>query len=435
VQDSTPLSRQTGSNKEIGSQLIKVNLIFSPSEATGASYPHLHEPLWDFNIVVAPEDRTFPTGFDSFISSQNREKLTGFILSNTVTAAGIWTGQNTSVYEEEEKRSQNSAQYDKVLVQRSFTRAVVSDALAFRVAAHALEKLLVYNDETIAEISRNTDWKILEVEVETKLINVLVNQAMELNNNELDYISPDSLKIPDKKKISLKNRILEFLRFVLGIFAKLPIWIFTAIFKGIANFVSRKIDSEDGEYEINIEIDFPRTKLDGMLEAELIQLQQNLLKGQLAVDEWPRATLRKAPPHIFLNLRNMLFNSLDKTTYKDSVEEIFSDASRVIPDTRATWNLKNVENYNDFSTILQDDDEENSKFNDDLTWLNTESITKTKFELDKLVDSLTQEFSLESTESDELNSELEIIIKKVDLNRIRLKILQKAVTSQGGHGE
>ena len=131
----------------------------------------------------------------------------------------------------------------------------------------------------------------------------------------------------------------------------------------------------------------------------------------------------------------MLFNSLDKTTYKDSVEEIFSDASRVIPDTRATWNLKNVENYNDFSTILQDDDEENSKFNDDLTWLNTESITKTKFELDKLVDSLTQEFSLESTESDELNSELEIIIKKVDLNRIRLKILQKAVTSQGGHGE
>jgi hypothetical protein len=68
VQDSTPLSRQTESNKEIGSQLIKVNLIFSPSEATGASYPHLHEPLWNFNIVVAPEDRTFPTGFDSLPS-------------------------------------------------------------------------------------------------------------------------------------------------------------------------------------------------------------------------------------------------------------------------------------------------------------------------------------------------------------------------------
>ena len=430
IENSKPLTQRVGQNKEIGSQLIKVNLIFSPSEVTGASYPHLHEPLWNFNIVVAPEDRTFPTGFDSFISSNNKEKLTGFILSNTATAAGIWTGQTTSAYEEELKHSQNSVQYDKVLVQRSFTRAIVSDALAFRVAAHALDKLLNYNEETISEIQRNNQsLKILESKDESKAIDELVNKVMQLNNNELDYLSPESLKNPDKKMISLKNRIVLFIRFVSGIFMKLPIWIFTGLFKGLTKFVSRKIDSEDGEYEISTEIDFPQTKLDGIVEAEVVQLQQNLITGQLAVDEWPRATLRKAPPHLFADIRGMLFNSLDNTTYKDPAKEIFANASKVIPDFRETWDFKKIENFEEFSDLIKNDDEDSTKFSEDLSWLNSQRIKETKAELDVLINNLTQEFVMGSTEVEELSSESEIINKKIEDNRLRIKFLQKSSVS------
>ncbi len=431
VENSKPLSQRIGQNKEIGSQLLKVNLIFSPSEVTGASYPHLHEPLWNFNIVVAPEDRTYPTGFDSFISSNNKEKLTGFILSNTATAAGIWTGQTTSAYEEELKHSQNSVQYDKVLVQRSFTRAVVSDALAFRVAAHALDKLLNIQEETISEIQRNNqNLKILESRDESKAVDELVNKVMQLNNGEFDYVSPETLKIPDKKAISLKNRISLFLRFSIGIIAKLPIWIFTALFKGLTRFVSKKIDSEQGEYEIKAELDFPQTRLDGIVEAELVQLQQDLISGQLAVDEWPRATLRKAPPHLFAEIRGMLFNSLDNTSYKDPVKEIFANPSKVIPDFRTKWSFQNIENYEEFTTFIKDE-EEMTKFKGEVSWLDANNVKEAKTNLDLLINELTQEFIMNSTEIDELNSELEIINKQVDANRLKIKMIKNTSSLKG----
>ena len=426
IDNSKPLMQRVGQHREIGSQLIKVNLIFSPSEVTGASYPHLHETLWNFNIVVAPEDRTFPTGFDSFISSANKKKFIGFILSNTATAAGIWTGQTTSAYEEELKHSQNSVQYDKVLVQRSFTRAIVSDALAFRVAAHALEKLINYSEEGAAELQRSQqNLKFLPEDQVERATTELLNNVMQLNNKTLDYEPAESLKDPEKKLISLKNRIYIFFLLVLGIFSKLPIWIFTAIWKGISNLISKKIDSNEGEFKIDSEIDFPKTKLDGITEAEIIKLEKDMVDAQLAVDEWPRATLRKVPPGLFSELRGLIFNHLDNTYYKKTADEIFADPSHLVPDFNAKWNFEQIDNYQEVKKLFTDENESFDLFEVPLEWTDPKKTTSVISDLNAMLKDCADDYSRETTELETLKSELEILGKGLDTSRIRLKTLQR----------
>ena len=427
IDASKPIFQRVGQNQEIGAQLIKINLIFAPSEVTGASYPHLHEALWNFNVVVAPEDRTFPAGFDSFISSNNTNKLNGFILANTATAAGIWTGQNSSVYEEETKYSQNSVQYDKVIVQRSFTRAVISDALAIRIASHALEKLLNFNEDLVSNIQANkTDLKFLTSQDDVnKTIDEMVQKVLKLQNGELDYKSCEKLIPVPAKKISLKNRLSIFSQFVFGVILKLPLWIFTALWKGISKLITRKIDSSEGEYQIDTEIDFPKTKLDGLAESEIVNLQNEKAKAQLIVNEWVRATLRKPPPQLFSEFRRIVFNYLDNSNQNNEVKEIFFNPSNVIPDLTSTWNLQAVDGFDDFKNDLNADKLKDFLVDDQIDTQDIEKVNLKIKTFNDLIRESSNEYSVSKNEIDELNLEVELLNKKLDTNLNQIKDLKK----------
>lgn len=420
VGDAKPQNKRINS-LDIGNKLIKINLIFAPSEISGASYPGLHEPDWTFNIVVAPEDRATPTGFDSFISSKDRNKYSGFILSNTATAAGIWTGQSTSAYEEEEKLSQSSAHFNKVLVQRSFTRAVVSDALAFRISAQAMKRLLLPLDgiEHHEIKIKFFNEEVVDIEIEK-----LVSQALGMSNSQLDYKSPEELKDPDKKKISLKKRITILVKFVFGIHLNLPIWIFTAIWQGISKFVSQKIDSSDGEYEIDGEIDFPSTKLDKLTDAELVKLEQEKTRAQLLIEDWPKAHLRKAYPHLFSELRQLIFSNLESSPENNSHSHAFSDPSVIVPNYREFWKFSNLENYEQNKELFKIEDalpewlEREVLFVDDSSLQDMESI------INNSLHHLNDELRRESAEIDTLKTELEFLTDKYESNSNQLRISQ-----------
>lgn len=428
VETSKPINQRVGQNREIGAQLIKINLIFAPSEVTGASYPHLHEALWNFNVVVAPEDRTFPSGFDSFISSTNKDKLLGFIVSNTATAAGIWTGQNSSVYEQESKYSQNSVQYDKVIVQRSFTRAVISDALAIRVAAHALDRILKLNEEDSTNLQGNkTELKFVSEEDINKTIEQMVQRVLEIQKGALDYKSSEKLVQVSPKKISLKNRLYLFLQFTLGIIINLPLWIFTAIWKGISNLITRKIDSKEGEYEIDSEIDFPKTKLDGLIEAEIVKLQKEKAEMQLRVEEWVRASLIKPPPQLFSDFRRIVFSYLDNSDLKNEVKEIFFNSSNVIPDFSKKWSIKTVEGFSNFDQEINSEDLKEYLTQDYIDGNDLESMNSRLKTFNNFLIDYSNNFSVCKNEIDDLSTEIDLLNRKFEKNLDKLKDLKKLV--------
>lgn len=422
VKESKPQNKRIG-QQEVGTNLIKINLIFSPSEADGGSYPILHDSHWNFNIVVSPEDRALPDGFDSFTSSANKKKQTGFILSNTATAAAIWTGQTTSVYEEEQKYTHSSVHFNKVLVQRTFVRAVVSEALAFRVAAHTLNNLLMPANDSIE--SKDQTLKFFSVEETEKEITELVDKVMDLSTKALDYESPEELLLfrePKKTKISILERLSLFSRFVIGIFVNLPIWIFTAISQGLSNIISRKIDSEDGEYEIDSTLDFPRTKLDKLTEADIVNLQKNRDQAERSVEEWKRPLLRKAPPQLFSEFRNSILNRLDNTSCADGSDKIFSDPSDVIPDFNSVWQFTRLEDFGAAEKLFKDDEFASNLLHKEIRWTDQKDIHSGIKNLEGLIKDLSNRLRRENAEIETLESELEILTKKMESNEISLRM-------------
>ena len=58
-------------NKSIGTRLLLLNLISGPTMRTGGSTKHLLELDWNANIVLSPENRSTPAGFDTFTDEKD----------------------------------------------------------------------------------------------------------------------------------------------------------------------------------------------------------------------------------------------------------------------------------------------------------------------------------------------------------------------------
>ena len=121
-----------------GTQLLLVNMLIGSSGlARGGKIDHA-ETVWDVNVIVAPEDRSFPTGIDSFVVESD-PKYVGFLLANIASSLGLWVGANKTVLDNSE--IDRSATFDKYILQRTFVRAVKTDDVAVKVAAAALKQI------------------------------------------------------------------------------------------------------------------------------------------------------------------------------------------------------------------------------------------------------------------------------------------------------
>ena len=162
-----------------------------------------------------------------------------------------------------------------------------------------------------------------------------------------------------------------------------------------------------------------------MTEAEIIKLEKDMVEAQLAVDEWPRATLRKAPPGLFSDLRGIIFNHLDKSYYKETAEEIFADPSHLVPDFNARWNFQQIDNYQEVKKLFIEENESFDLFEAPLEWTDPKKTNSVISELNALLKDCADDYSRETTELETLKSELEILSKGLDASRLRLKTLQR----------
>ena len=333
-------------------KLKKINLVFAPSKRKGASFTHLYESQWHINLVVAPEDRSTPSRFDKSTRDSNdadKDKWQRFLISNTAVAAGIWAGQEKSIFEAASQFTDLSPVQGQVRVMRTFVRGILSEGLSTRVAADALSRSGKAETSKIDGLLPfpNQFLEAYEGERIVEVIDEMVEKTIDFAGSRLRYDEVQLVPPPDQEDTGLFAGLKYFFKTTWSLFKVLPLWFFAAIWNRIAIFFSRLIFGNKGRKRIVGTIDFPRTNLDKDAEAELEMIQERRKKILGILEKWPTNVVRKSEPILWSEMRKLMMGRLDASPLPYGVEQengtngkmVIGDLNAVLPDINERWEL------------------------------------------------------------------------------------------------
>ena len=333
-------------------KLKKINLVFAPSKRKGASFTHLYESQWHINLVVAPEDRSTPSRFDKSTRDSNdadKDKWQRFLISNTAVAAGIWAGQEKSIFEAASQFTDLSPVQGQVRVMRTFVRGILSEGLSTRVAADALSRSGKAETSKIDGLLPfpNQFLEAYEGERIVEVIDEMVEKTIDFAGSRLRYDEVQLVPPPDQEDTGLFAGLKYFFKTTWSLFKVLPLWFFAAIWNQIAIFFSRLIFGNKGRKRIVGTIDFPRTNLDKDAEAELEMIQERRKKILGILEKWPTNVVRKSEPILWSEMRKLMMGRLDASPLPNGVEQengtngkmVIGDLNAVLPDINERWEL------------------------------------------------------------------------------------------------
>lgn len=348
VEKSKPISN--GRENDEGSiQLVKVNLVFAPSERKGASAKELYEPTWESNLVVAAEDRRTPTRLDGFLRYSEGARLNAFMLSNIASAAGIWSGQKKGIFEIIADSADMSPRHGLVRLMRTYVRGIISEGLSLRVAAEALRRAgNPITSKVEARAFENRFLMAIEGKDLDTRIDAMVSQTLALENGDLDYV-PIATEINlDQSDVGVKEALMAFFRNSWALLKVLPIWVFAVIWNGLARLVTLKLFGERGRQVVRGSIDFPQTELDARANIAIDEIKSNRVKVEEALNSWPENTLRRPAPGLWSGLRALMLGNLDGSSLPPGINheksdsgqiKVVGDLNAVLPSLTDRWQL------------------------------------------------------------------------------------------------
>jgi hypothetical protein len=333
---------------------MKINLVFAPSMRKGASYGHLLESSWDINLVVAPEDRSTPSRFDKSTRDSNptdKAAWLRFLISNTAVAAGIWAGQDKSIFEAASQFTDLSPVQGQVRVMRSFVRGILSEGLSTRIAADALTRAANAETSAINPLRPfpNQYLESFESDRLPQVIDDMVSKTLESSNARLTYKEVELTPEPPQDETGVVEALKYFFKTTWNLIKVLPIWFFAAIWNRIAIFFSRLIFGNKGRKRIVGAVDFPRTNLDKFAEAELEDISNRRERIKKIVENWPINIIRKSEPLLWSDMRKLMIGRLDASTLPNGVlhetgtsgngKLVIGDLNSVLPNLNERWDL------------------------------------------------------------------------------------------------
>lgn len=202
--------------KTIGTQMVKLNLVFSPTGDSKKIPQSVIEPSWDANIVAAPEDRPTPGSFDAF--AQRNERYYGFVLAHIATAGGLWAGLPKSTYE----LGGDHANAYRARLQRVFIRAVATDKLSGDLAKWALDKAATPDSEvTLGKVAGRQIAAIRTAQVPEKMDELVKYLMAGTGPDNFNYQPLPSRRWRNESKTNLLKKLIarigdfaEGLRFI-----------------------------------------------------------------------------------------------------------------------------------------------------------------------------------------------------------------------------
>jgi hypothetical protein len=346
------MSRPRGDqSKGIGTELLTFNLVFNATDLKLGSPSKIITQKWTANLLVSSEDRPAPNLADSFTRLEEREKISGFVLSNLATAAGLWLGNPQSVYDltpNPERGVGNS-----VILMRTFVRGVISDGVSLRVAARALNTVAAHksplHDFALAQqVGEASGLKLLDESQLDAAIDAAVQAATTVQDSRLRYQGIPAPVAATKVKIGLWKTVKDFFKFVIDRLRAIPHNIWTGIRNKINRRATKAFYGQDSGIEVDINIDLKRSRLDALSAQQfldVLKIQADLSKAL----ESPVANMIKTPePKLWADIRKIVFRLLDGSPAPEEVAQmlpvetgrqvlVVPDTYDVFPDVTEAW--------------------------------------------------------------------------------------------------
>jgi hypothetical protein len=322
---SRPSLRGLGTSKPIGTQMVKLNLVFSSTGDSKRIPQSVIEPSWDANIVAAPEDRPTPGSFDAF--AQRNQRYYGFVLAHIATAAGIWAGLPKSTYE----MGGDHAIASRARFQRVFIRAVATDKLSGDLAKWALDKAATPDSEaTLGKASGRQIAAVRTGQIPAKIEELVEHLMSGAGKDDFKY-----RPIPDGGwRVEARTSLIKKLTIRIADFAEglkyIP--------KFLAEVVNQRVDKDSQEEE---SIEYLPRRLDPRF---------NVSDTHEAINQ-PRPNVERSSSNLWQHVRETFSSALDSPSHfhlpdalnaGDGKRLILGDSSAVFPDPESSWEERDL---------------------------------------------------------------------------------------------
>jgi hypothetical protein len=368
IEKSAPL-RESDGQRTIGTEILWLNLIAGESTKVEGSAQHLIELDWDANIILSPEDRATPSSFDTFTDS-HEERYPGFLMSNIASTVGLWTGVNKSIIELQ--KVGKAGAFDKVIVQRTFGRAVKTDTLAIRLASSAL-KLVEDKGNPLIDptYALKNKIKMQEAEIPT-LVSRLVEETLKADGSALSFnFSLEKAKLDSVHKISFKEGLKLFFGFFWRKLISLPRHLWEIIVETFNRKATHALLGDESGYAIEARKDFRRFGLEEKEGEDLIKIADVKKIVSLTLEGLEDSyDYRGQHPELWVAIHRMVTGSLEGSLSGELNEftgRVLIDAEKLIPKFGHIWTVP--------SCVL-DPEEDPDEIKSTFEWLDVEAAEK-----------------------------------------------------------
>ena len=379
-QVETSIARhERDATRSIGTKLLLLNLISGPTMRTGGSTEHLLEFEWDANIVLSPENRSTPAGFDTF-TDESDSTFAGFILSNIASTVGLWTGINKSVLEL--SGVDQSATYNKVVVQRTFGRVVKTDGIAIRMAASALKEIEDHGNPAADPTYVLNGKERLKDEQFQPAISKLVEDTLGASDAALRFNFDVSKEELTGKKIGFVEGLKMLGAFLWDKIVSFPRNLLEAIIETFNKKATKLFFGENSDIAIDVHKDLRRYGMQVKDGEDLLKIQKVKDSVKSVVDDILLGpTYRGQHPQLWQQQRELILAVLDGNS-PHFPDKILADTEKLIPKHGNVWTVPE---------FLLDTDEDPDEVISSLDWLDVEEAQKISTRLEEEISLLQSE--------------------------------------------
>ena len=320
LDSAKPYMRVGSKVGSVGTKFIKLNLVFSQSGESSVIPKSVIQDDWDANIIAAPEDRTTPGSFDSFVRDNSRHD--GFVLAHVATAAGIWAGLPKSTYEFGELHPA----VGRVRMQRVFVRAIATDKLSGDLAKWALEKAASPdNENALGIVSGREVASIASGRVTGKVESIIEYMLAGVDDADFLYHHLPSNIWRKESRRGILHKFGVRIRDFIEAFKYLPLW--------TVEKINQRIDPDENE---EVSKNYLPPRLDPRFD---------LIKADEIINQ-PRPKIHHTGPELWRHVREALASAIDSPPNVplpdllrgDNGERlIFGDTRIVLPDPDDVW--------------------------------------------------------------------------------------------------
>ena len=397
---------ESDATRNLGTKLLLLNLISGPTMRTGGSTEHLLEFEWDANIVLSPENRSTPAGFDTF-TDESDPTFAGFILSNIASTVGLWTGINKSVLEL--SGVDQSATYNKVVVQRTFGRVVKTDGIAIRMAASALKEIEDHgNPASDPTYVLEDNKKRLKDNEFQPAISKLVEDTLGASDAALRFNFDVSKEGIIGRKIGFVEGLKMLGAFLWDKIVSFPRNLLEAIIETFNRKATKLFFGEDSDIAIDVHKDLRRYGMQVRDGEDLLKIQKVKDSVKSVVDDILLGpTYRGQHPQLWQQQRELILAVLDGNS-PHFPDKILADTEKLIPKHGNVWTVPE---------FLLDTDEDPDEIISSLDWLDVDEAQKISTRLEEEISLLQSE--LRDSRQEMLEAEKEKLAAKAAARKLR----------------